>query len=198
MLPSVVTVRKRNAFGEMIGMMKVIDTKGPEPANAPHSDTAVSDPAEERLNLLICRIYSKLVSISAPVLRTLGISIHASQVLIGLIENGPMTVGDLSRHIAVDLSTVSHVLRRLEQDGLVKRMRETKDNRVVIATLTESGVSLATRCRKMALRHEEQMLQSISQEERKMFKRTLGRVYDNEITAEVRGELTAENIQKES
>jgi|GEM_PF-2309677 len=198
MLPWAVTAAQRNALEEKIGVMKVSDTSELEPANASRADNPFSDPAEERLNLLICRIYSKLVSTSAPVLRTLGINMHASQVLIGLIESGSMAVGDLSRHIAVDLSTVSHVLRRLERDGLVKRVREIKDNRVVIVTLTEAGVSLATKCRKMALQHEELMLQSISKKERDMFKRTLGRVYDNEIIAEVRGELTAENIQKGS
>jgi DNA-binding MarR family transcriptional regulator len=165
-------------------------------AGSPQAGGPIRDAADERLNLLICRIYSKLAASSGPVLRTLGISIHASQVMIALVESGSMTVGDLSRHIAVDLSTVSHVLRRLENDGLVQRVREKKDNRVVIATLTKTGAAMATKCRKMALQHEELMLHSISRDERDKFKRMLGQVFENEIAAEVGGALTAENIQK--
>lgn len=172
---------------EMDGTMDATGTTIASARNSPGQEGAGEDPANERLNFLICRIYSKMAGVAGPVHRSLGISLHASQVMMGLLERGPLPIGDLSRFVAIDLSTVSHVLRRLEHDGLALRIREERDNRVVIAKLTEAGNAMAAKCRKMTLYHEEKMFASIPQAERIRFKRMLGKIYENEISAEAEG-----------
>ncbi len=48
-------------------------------------------------------------------------------------------VSDLARQLAVHLSTVSNMLRRLEALALIKRLRIGKDHRVVLLQLTAKG-----------------------------------------------------------
>lgn len=54
-------------------------------------------------------------------------------------------VSDLARQLGVHLSTASNMLRRLEELGLVKRIRIGKDHRVVQLQLTAKGTKILKR-----------------------------------------------------
>jgi len=136
-----------------------------------------------RLTLLLNRVVSVLIDASASQFRALGLSIPATRALISLYElGGEMTVGTLAETTSIDLSTTSHILRRLERQGLVSRKRDTLDNRVVYATLTKAGRVIAAQCRDASLRHEEVLLGDISADDAKLLKQLLVRIYDNART----------------
>jgi len=63
--------------------------------------------------------------------------------LVTLVEKGPMTATTISREVFLSPSTIVGILDRLEEKGLVKRERATKDRRVVTVTATEEGQKLA-------------------------------------------------------
>lgn len=63
--------------------------------------------------------------------------------LLALYENGPLPPSQIARHIMVKSSTVTGIIDRLEQKGLVQRMRNSPDRRVITIELTEAGRSLA-------------------------------------------------------
>ncbi|MEU8243436.1 MarR family transcriptional regulator [Actinoplanes missouriensis] len=63
-------------------------------------------------------------------------------VLRVLWHDGPATVRDLGRVLALDSGTLSPLLKRLETQGLITRRRATTDERVVIADLTATGLAL--------------------------------------------------------
>ncbi len=63
--------------------------------------------------------------------------------LIALYENGPLPPSQIARHIMVKSSTVTGIIDRLEQKGLVKRLRNSPDRRVITIELTETGKGLA-------------------------------------------------------
>jgi len=63
--------------------------------------------------------------------------------LITLAERGPMTATTISREVFLSPSTVVGILDRLEEKGLVKRERVSKDRRVVTVTISEAGRKLA-------------------------------------------------------
>ena len=63
--------------------------------------------------------------------------------LIALYENGPLPPSQIARHIMVKSSTVTGIIDRLEQKGLVKRLRNSPDRRVITIELTETGKKLA-------------------------------------------------------
>ena len=71
--------------------------------------------------------------------------VSASQLncLLALYETGPMPPSQIARHIMVKSSTVTGIIDRLEQKGLVERTRTSRDRRVITVELTDAGTSLA-------------------------------------------------------
>ena len=53
------------------------------------------------------------------------------------IEDGPKTMGDISKAVDLSYSTTSGLINRLEQEGLVRRFRDQTDRRIVWVSLTE-------------------------------------------------------------
>ncbi|MGI5121801.1 MarR family winged helix-turn-helix transcriptional regulator [Marinactinospora thermotolerans] len=68
-------------------------------------------------------------------------------VMLALWERGTASVGDLGEALRLDSGTLSPLLRRLEARGLVRRRRDTGDERVVRVTLTQTGTALRERAR---------------------------------------------------
>ena len=56
-----------------------------------------------------------------------------------LWEYGDHTVGKLAERLRVEYGTITPLLKRLEQRGLVKRTRSIHDERTVVVTLTPEG-----------------------------------------------------------
>lgn len=63
--------------------------------------------------------------------------------LLTLHENGPLPPSQIARLMMVNSSTITGIIDRLEQKGLVKRMRISMDRRVITVELTENGEILA-------------------------------------------------------
>ncbi|WP_292765711.1 MarR family winged helix-turn-helix transcriptional regulator [Microbacterium sp. UBA3486] len=63
-------------------------------------------------------------------------------VLAALWLDGEQTIGSLGEVMRLDSGTLSPLVRRLEQAGLVARSRSREDERVVTVTLTEKGRDL--------------------------------------------------------
>ena len=71
--------------------------------------------------------------------------VSAAQVncLLAIYENGPLPPSQIAKHMMVNSSTVTGIIDRLEQKGLVERMRISQDRRVITIQLTETGKRLA-------------------------------------------------------
>jgi len=71
--------------------------------------------------------------------------VSASQLnsLLALYEQGSLPPSQIATHIMVKSSTVTGIIDRLEQKGLVTRSRTSPDRRVITVELTESGRTLA-------------------------------------------------------
>jgi DNA-binding MarR family transcriptional regulator len=72
-------------------------------------------------------------------------SVSAPQVacLLALRDNGPISLSQIARKIMVESSTVTGIIDRLEQKGLVIRKRVSLDRRVITVELTDAGRRLA-------------------------------------------------------
>lgn len=62
--------------------------------------------------------------------------------LTALVTHGPMPIKQLAEHASLSASTVVGVLDRLEGRGLVMRLRDLRDRRVVNVSATPTGVAL--------------------------------------------------------
>lgn len=72
-------------------------------------------------------------------------SVTAAQLncLLALHESGPLPLSHIAKLIMVKSSTVTGIIDRLEQKGLVERVRNSRDRRVITIKLTEAGTRLA-------------------------------------------------------
>jgi len=75
--------------------------------------------------------------------KTYQVSAPQLHCLLALNENGPLPPSRIARHIMVKSSTVTGIIDRLEQKGLVYRIRNSPDRRVITIQLTEAGKELA-------------------------------------------------------
>jgi DNA-binding MarR family transcriptional regulator len=71
------------------------------------------------------------------------VSVPQLNCLLILYENGPLPPSQIARQILVKSSTVTGIIDRLEQKGLVERKRSSPDRRVITIELTEAGRTLA-------------------------------------------------------
>ena len=55
---------------------------------------------------------------------------------------GPLAVGDIGTEVHLESSTLTPLLKRMEAAGLVRRNRDTGDERRVLIALTETGAAL--------------------------------------------------------
>ena len=71
-------------------------------------------------------------------------SISSAQLncLLALFENGPLPPSQVAKYMMVKSSTVTGVVDRLEQKGLVERVRNSPDRRVITIQLTKAGKNL--------------------------------------------------------
>lgn len=134
----------------------------------------------DRLTLLLNQTITAMNEHASGEFRALGLSIPAARALIGLVESGDrLNIGDLAEVCSLDLSTLSHILRRLTAKQFIERTRDKSDNRVVYAQLTARGRLMALRCRKQSLQHEKILLGELSASDIATLKRLLMRVCGN-------------------
>jgi MarR family transcriptional regulator, organic hydroperoxide resistance regulator len=84
-------------------------------------------------------------SIYRPALDEAGLTYPQYIALRVLWHRGPTTVRDLGRALQLDSGTLSPLLKRLETQGLVHRVRGTADERTVWIHLTDAGTHLRDR-----------------------------------------------------
>ena len=72
-------------------------------------------------------------------LKQFGITYSQYLVLLTLWEENPQTLNSIGRHLDLSSNTLTPLLKRLEQSGRVKRVRQQSDKRQLIITLTDNG-----------------------------------------------------------
>jgi MarR family transcriptional regulator, organic hydroperoxide resistance regulator len=77
--------------------------------------------------------------------RACGISAAQLWALWELHRSPGLKVSDLARRLSVHASTISNLLDKLEQGGLVERQRRERDQRIVRLYVTPAGADLLAR-----------------------------------------------------
>lgn len=88
-------------------------------------------------------------------------------------RDGPVSAGDLMKHLSLSPSTMAGILKRLEQKGLIIRTPDEKDARKIIITLTEEGLALEDYLKGTAAQTEKILLQGMTKAEQDEFYRLL-------------------------
>lgn len=77
-----------------------------------------------------------------PFLDKLKITYPQYLVLMVLWENDSLQVNDIAKKLILNTNTITPLLKRMEQQGLIIRNRSDKDERKVLINLTEEGYNL--------------------------------------------------------
>lgn len=77
-----------------------------------------------------------------PLLKELGITYPQYLVLLVLWEKDGQPVSAIGRRLYLESNTLTPLLKRLEEKGMVVRKRSEEDERVVAVALTEKGRAL--------------------------------------------------------
>jgi MarR family transcriptional regulator, organic hydroperoxide resistance regulator len=83
-----------------------------------------------------------VIALYRPVLEPMGLTHPQYLVMLALWEFEPVSVKNLSQMLQLDPGTLSPLLKRLESAGLLRRDRNTQDERALAVALTEKGRQL--------------------------------------------------------
>lgn len=83
-----------------------------------------------------------------PLLDELGLTYSQYVVMLVLWEQESITLGEIGRQLQLDSGTLSPLLRRLDERGLLTRVRRVEDERTVQVTITDAGRVLRPRASK--------------------------------------------------
>ncbi|HYF55140.1 MAG TPA: MarR family transcriptional regulator [Salinarimonas sp.] len=109
----------------------------------------MSDPfANLRLNRQLCfSVYTAAQAFTAaykPLLEPLGLTYPQYLVMMVLWEEDGLTVKGIGERLNLDSGTLTPLLKRMETSGLLRRQRDTQDERQVRITLTDRGQGMKT------------------------------------------------------
>lgn len=93
-------------------------------------------------SLLVTKVYK-------PLLQPLGLTYPQYLALLVLWQEDGITVGEISARLLTDPGSLTPLLKRLEAEGLLRRIRSTTDERVVELYLTEAGWALQEQARRI-------------------------------------------------
>ena len=83
-----------------------------------------------------------VTNLYTPYLKPLGLTYTQYLVFLVLWEKDGIPVGEICSKLMLDNGTVSPMLKKMEQAGLVVRSRSSSDDRVVVISLTDQGRAL--------------------------------------------------------
>lgn len=142
-----------------------------------------------RLNniaLVINRVLAGLNALAACDLAALGVTPQAARALVILLQYPGLRCALLSRLLALEATSLSHLLRALHRAQLIVRTRVENDNRAVEVRLTPKGTRIAKACRKLARAGERRLLSGLDRQDLAALERILGKLSDNVTPVERR------------
>ncbi len=103
-----------------------------------------SDEFEQRLIRGLRHIAHLLYSHSRLLVRRCGLTVPQFLVLDAVVRGGEQSAGALARSVSLSPATISGILNRLEERGLVERTRSPRDRRWVLIRATAEARRILT------------------------------------------------------
>src|ERR1700710_2856450 len=96
----------------------------------------------ERIDYVSSRLLPGAALITRLLVRQLGGSWSRTEVRpLNTLSYGPRRITELAEFERLAQPTMTQLVKRLEQDGLVTRQRQADDGRVVLVALTDAGAA---------------------------------------------------------
>ncbi len=109
------------------------------------------------------------------------IGMHRAQagLLCRLFVQDGMTQSDIADQLSVQGATVTNMLQRMEEAGLVTRRRDDEDNRLVRVNLTDAGRERERAINEQFLKLERAVFEGISESDRVVLRQLLAHMLRN-------------------
>jgi DNA-binding MarR family transcriptional regulator len=100
---------------------------------------------DNQLCFALYRASRAVIRSYGPALEELGLTYPQYVTMLVLWERSPLSVGEVGERLHLDSGTLTPLLKRLEEAGLVSRSRDPQDERRVVVALTPAGRALRRR-----------------------------------------------------
>ena len=85
--------------------------------------------------------------------------------VVGLCMENPTTVSEIASALQIDDASVSNIVRRMEADGLLRKLRSPSDGRSVEILATERAIEFETRTRRALKKLDAQLAKYVEPEQ---------------------------------
>ncbi|MEQ9641662.1 MAG: MarR family transcriptional regulator [Alphaproteobacteria bacterium] len=143
------------------------------------SDKAGAFDLADYVPYLLNRAGSRIADDFGQVARDEGLSLQMWRVLAVLHHREPRPVGEIAEWATIEVSTLSRILRTMENQRLVHRRRFAGDYRKVLVSRTHEGRAATEKLVPVALAFESLATAGFSAEEVETLKSLLRRLFDN-------------------
>jgi DNA-binding MarR family transcriptional regulator len=133
----------------------------------------------EEIRLLLSRIWAKMRKDYSDALRDHHIHVGQDHALCQLWKEDGVTQSQLCEQMGCEPPTLSNMLKKLEEYGLVTRKQDASDARISRVFLTDEGHALEQPVLEIWNKHQEKLLNGIQLEERLLLRRLLLQMDDN-------------------
>ena len=134
---------------------------------------------ERSLMLNLRRSFNKSVDQIDAALSDYALSSHQYGVLTAIYFGRASTPSEVARLRFQNGAAITYTLDRLEQRGLLRRMRSETDKRVITLVLTDEGRKVIRQCMGAALAAQDRMTASLRPDEREALLSLLRRISED-------------------
>ena len=122
---------------------------------------------------IMAKSYQKLQGEFKKLLEPYGLTTLQFLTIALLSKEQDLSAADICERLLIDKSTLSGVLERLEEKGLIVKRPDQNDRRALSISMSESGLNIAGQLSQIPETINEKAMKSMSSEERLLLKRLL-------------------------
>lgn len=127
----------------------------------------------------VARLNAKYSADVDTLLKPLGLSSSKWRILMILHEHGRLSMSDISVHAVAKLSTVTKIVYRMQESGLLKTEASPQDGRVTEVELTDAGEAKLDIARQVTSRLVEKAFADFSKQDIVYINQCLSRMFHN-------------------
>jgi DNA-binding MarR family transcriptional regulator len=134
---------------------------------------------EEHVGMLLAAVRRRIRQVVHATARAHRLAPQQFWMLLGIDEEGPISLGGLAARIRMDPPTASRVVASLTRRRLVRMAEDPADRRRLLIETTEEGAELAARLRPLAREVRDALVAGFSPAELAGLRTSLGRILTN-------------------
>lgn len=146
------------------------------------SETAETTNASVEDWELLAQVAQSYRSLSDSFMDRIGMHRAQATLLCRLFVQDGMTQSEIAEKLSVQGATVTNMLQRMEEAGLVARRRDSEDNRLVRVYLTDTGRKQERAITEQFMKVEEAIFEGLDQQQRAVLRQMLKKMLSNMYT----------------